>query len=72
MKPSVLITIGLTWLGGIVLLCVVFMGVGEFGIYVGARTTGNIMLVWVIGIFLLVGWLIPLSVGLLRLFRKAQ
>ena len=72
MKPWVLICIGLVWLGA-VLLFLVFVRTG-FGFYVsdGSSAQMKLDILSFFGFFLLLGWLIPLSIAVLRLVRRSR
>ncbi len=71
-KPWLLISVGLVWLGAVVLVFVFVRG--GFGVFVGGGRFAQIKLdvILFIGFFLLLGWLIPLSLGVLRLLKRSR
>lgn len=71
MKPKVLICMGLVWLGAVVAFFVAFKH-GGFGIALGEGGTFELGIAFFILCFVLLGWLVPLSIGVLRLLRKSN
>jgi hypothetical protein len=70
MKPWVLICIGLVWLGAII----GFLGYVKLGIlyFIVTPHTLKLEVALLVYFFFLLGWLIPLSIGVLRLLRKTH